>query len=40
MPEIMNIEDDAERKAAAENLLREVGVPEVEWAPWIDAVMA
>ena len=39
MPEVMNIEDDAERKTAAEKLLREVGVPEAEWGPWIEAVM-
>ena len=40
MPDIMDIEDDTERKTAAENLLREVGLPEAEWTPWIEAVMA
>lgn len=40
MPDIMDIEDNTERKTAAETLLREVGLPEAEWKPWIEAVMA
>jgi len=38
LPKLMDIEDDEKRVEAAKKVLAEVGLPEDEWTPWLDAV--
>ena len=38
MPKVMEIDNEDERVAAAEELLRDAGLPEADWPKWIDAV--
>ena len=38
MPKLMEIADDSRRMEVARGMLRDTGLPEVEWAPWLEAL--
>jgi hypothetical protein len=38
LPKLFVIEDDEKRVEAAKKVLAEVGLPEEEWTPWLEAV--
>ena len=38
LPKLMEIEDEQKRLEEAKKVLAEVGLPEAEWRPWLDAV--
>lgn len=38
LPKLMDIEDEARRMDVARGVLRDSGLPEAEWAPWLEAL--
>lgn len=38
LPKLMEIEDETRRMEVARGVLRDTGLPEAEWAPWLDAL--
>lgn len=38
LPKLMDIEDEARRMDVARSVLRDSGLPEAEWAPWLEAL--
>lgn len=38
LPKLMEIEDSGVRMETARGVLRDVGMPEAEWAPWLEAL--
>jgi hypothetical protein len=38
LPKLMELENVPERMAKAKALLREVALPETEWAAWLDVM--
>jgi hypothetical protein len=38
LPKLMEIEDETRRLDVARGVLRDTGLPEAEWAPWLEAL--
>lgn len=38
LPKLMEIEDETRRMEVARGVLRDTGLPETEWAPWLEAL--
>ena len=38
LPKLMEIEDETRRMEVARGVLRDTGLPEAEWAPWLEAL--
>jgi hypothetical protein len=38
LPKLMEIENESERMTRAKELMKDVALPETEWAPWLEAL--